>query len=222
VETLARFLTSPVGRKILMALTGLFLSLFLVAHLTGNMLLFVGADAFNEYSHALTSNPLIYLAEGGLLLLFVAHFVSGILIYRRGKLARPVPYDMKEPAGHTSHKTLASSSMIFSGIFLLIFVPLHLKTFKFGAWYETTAAEPIRDLYRLTVEIFENPLYVLFYMVSMVIIGFHLYHGVGSAFQSLGIYYRKGLLAFGRGFAVVIAGGFFLVPILLFLFGGNS
>ena len=221
METLSRFLTSPVGRKILMALTGVFLSLFLVAHLAGNVLIFVGAEAFNEYSHKLISNPLIYIAEAGLLLLFVAHFASGILMYRRSKLARPVPYDMKEPAGHTSHKSLSSSTMIFSGIFLLLFVPLHLKTFKFGAYYETVGAEPIRDLHRLTVEVFENPLYVLFYMISMVIVGFHLYHGVGSAFQSMGINYRKGLLTFGRGFAVVIAGGFFVIPILLFLFGGN-
>jgi len=222
VETLSNFLTSPVGRKILMALTGLLLSLFLVTHLTGNLLIFVGADAFNGYSHALTSNPLIYVAEAGLLLLFVAHFASGILMYRKNQLARPVPYDMKEAAGAPSNKTLASTTMIFSGLFLLVFVPLHLKTFKFGAYYETVGAEPIRDLYRLTVEIFQNPLYVLFYIVSMVIVGFHLYHGVGSAFQSLGIDYRKGPLAFGRGFAVVIAGGFLIVPILLFLFGGNA
>lgn len=222
METLSRFLTSPVGRKILMALTGIFLSLFLVAHLAGNLFLFAGAEKFNEYSHALISNPLIYVAEAVLLLLFVAHFASGILVYRRARQARPVPYDLKEPAGHTSHKSLASSSMIFSGLFLLVFVPLHLKTFKFGAWYETGGPEPIRDLYRLTVEVFQNPLVVLFYMAAMVIIGFHLYHGVGSAFQSLGIYYRKGLLAFGRGFAVVVAGGFFLIPILVFLFGGNS
>ncbi len=221
METLSRFLTSPVGRKILMALTGLFLSLFLVAHLAGNFLIFLGKDLFNEYSHALISNPLIYVAEAGLVLLFVAHFASGILLYRKNQLARPTPYDMKEPAGHTSHKSLASTTMIFSGLFLLVFVPLHLKTFKFGAYYETAGAEPIRDLYRLVIEIFQNPLYVLFYVIAMAIVGFHLYHGVGSGFQSLGLDYRKGLLAFGRGFAVVIAGGFLVIPILLFLFGGN-
>lgn len=217
---LAKFLTSPVGRKVLMALTGLLLGGFLVAHLAGNLLIFLGADAFNEYSHGLLSNPLIYVAEAGLVLLFVAHFVSGILLYRQNQLARPQAYDMTEPAGHTSRKTLASTTMIFSGLFLLVFVPLHLKTFKFGAHYETAAAEPIRDLHRLVLEVFANPLYVLFYVVAMVIVGFHLYHGVGSGFQSLGLDYRKGLLAFGRGFAVVIAGGFLLIPIFLFLFGG--
>jgi len=218
---LSRFLTSPVGRKILMALTGLLLGGFLVAHLGGNLLIFLGADAFNEYSHSLLSNPLIYVAEAGLLLLFVAHFVSGILLYKKNQLARPQAYDLKEPAGHTSNKTLASSTMIFSGLFLLLFVPLHLKTFKFGAYYETVAAEPIRDLHRLTIEVFQNPLYVLFYIVSMVIVGFHLYHGVGSGFQSLGLDYRKGLLSFGRGFAIVIAGGFLMIPILIYLFGGG-
>lgn len=221
METLARFLTSPVGRKILMALTGLLLSGFLVMHLAGNFLLFAGADAFNEYSHALTSNPLIYLAEAALLTLFVAHFASGILLYRKNQIARPVPYERQESAGHTTEKTRASTWMIYSGIFLLAFVPLHIKAFKFGTYYETAGAEPIRDLQRLVVETFANPLYVLFYVAAMVIIGFHLYHGVGSAFQSLGIYYRKGYLAFGRGFAIVIAGGFLVLPILLYLFGAS-
>lgn len=220
MQKLAQFLTSVVGRKILMALTGLLLGGFLIAHLAGNLLIFLGADAFNAYSHNLLSNPLIYVAEAGLVLLFVAHFASGILLYRQNQLARPQEYDMKEPAGHTSNKTLASTTMIFSGLFLLVFVPLHLKTFKFGTYYETAAAEPIRDLHRLVIETFQNPLYVLFYIGAMVVVGFHLYHGIGSGFQSLGIDYRKGLLALGRGFAVLIAGGFLLIPILLFLFGG--
>lgn len=221
METLARFLTSPVGRKILMALTGLLLSGFLVTHLAGNFLIFAGAESFNGYSHALTSNPLIYIAEMALLALFVAHFASGILLYRKNQMARPVPYASQESAGHTSHKTLASTYMIFSGLFLLLFVPLHVKGFKFGTYYETAGAEPIRDLHRLVVETFANPLYVLFYVVAMVIVGFHLYHGVGSAFQSLGIDYRKGWLKFGRGFAVVIAGGFLIIPVILYLFGAS-
>jgi len=200
-----------------MGLTGIFLSAFLVAHLSGNLLILVGAEEFNHYSHALISNPLIYIAEGGLLLLFVAHFVSGILVYRQNRAARPVGYEMKRRAGHTSEKTIASSSMILTGLFLLFFVPFHLKTFKFGPHYETAEAG-VRDLYRLTVEVFQNPAYVAFYTVAMILVGLHLFHGVGSAFESLGLYYRKGLLGFGKLFAIVIAGGFLILPILIFLF----
>lgn len=220
MSALTRVLTSSLGKKVLMALTGLFLSLFLVAHLSGNLLILVGPEAFNHYSHSLISNPLIYVAEIGLLVLFVAHFVSGITVYRQNRAARPVAYQMKTRAGHTSEKTWASTTMIFSGLFLLVFVPLHLKTFKYGAHYESAEAG-VRDLYRLTVEVFSNPAYVAFYVVGMVIVGFHLFHGVGSAFESMGLYYRKGLLKFGKGFAIVIAGGFLILPILIHLFLGR-
>jgi succinate dehydrogenase / fumarate reductase cytochrome b subunit len=222
MSKVATFLTSPLGRKALMALTGLLLSAFLVAHLAANLLVFSGPGPFNEYSHKLITNPLIYVAEAGLLLLFVAHFVSGILVYLQNRAARPVGYEVKKWAGHTSEKSVASTTMIFSGIVLLVFVPLHLITFKFGAYYETTTKPVMRDLYRLVIEVFQSPAYVVFYVITMAIIGFHLWHGVGSAFQSAGLYYRKGLRRFGQIFAVAIAGGFLLIPILLFFMGGAS
>jgi len=219
VQLLVNILTSPIGRKVLMALTGLLLSAFLVVHLAGNLLVFSGATHFNEYSANMLSNPLIYVAEIGLLVLFVAHFVSGILVYRQNQAARPIGYEKKERAGYTSHKSIASTTMIFSGLFLLFFVPFHLVTFKFGTHY-TTASEPhVRDLYRLVIEVFSSPTYVVFYLVAMVIVGFHLWHGVSSAFQSTGLYYRKGLRTFGQIFAIAIAGGFLIIPILLYLFG---
>ncbi len=216
---LVNILTSSIGRKVLMALTGLLLSAFLLVHLAGNLLVFTGPRAFNEYSEKMLSNPLIYVAEIGLLLLFLAHFASGILVYRQNRAARPVAYAKKEPAGYTSHKSFASSTMIFSGLFLFAFVPFHLVTFKFGSYYQTAGDHPIRDLYRLMMEVFSQPGYVAFYVAAMTIVGFHLWHGVGSAFQSSGIYYRKGLRTFGQIFAIAIAGGFFVIPILLYLFG---
>lgn len=219
MQAIVRILTSPIGRKALMALTGLLLSAFLVVHLAGNLLIFAGADAFNHYSEAMLSNPLIYVAELGLLVLFVAHLASGILVYRQNRSARPHDYDKKELAGHTSHKSIASTTMIFTGLFLLAFVPLHLITFKFGAYYETITAPPMRDLQRLVIEIFSSPAYVAFYVVAMALVGFHLWHGVSSGFQSTGLYYRKGLRTFGQIFAIVIAGGFLVIPILVYLFG---
>ena len=149
----ATFLTTGIGRKMLMALTGLALLGFLVLHLAGNLLIFVGPKSFNDYSHALVANPLIYPAEALLLIWFVAHFVSGIQITLQNRAARPVPYEVKRRAGHTSHKSIASSTMILSGIILLIFVPVHLWTFKFGPHYPSATEAGVRDIYRLVVEV---------------------------------------------------------------------
>lgn len=221
MSELMRFLTSAVGRKVLMALTGLLLLGFLVFHLYGNLMVFGGARMFNEHSEELVANPLIYAAEAGLLILFVAHLTSGIAVTLNNRKARPVPYVRKERAGHTSHKSLASTTMILTGIVVLVFVPIHLYVFKFGPYY-TTATEPhIRDLYRLVIEVFRDPLHVAWYVFAMVIIGFHLWHGFGSAFESLGVAYRKPLRTVGQVLAVVIAGGFLIIPLVIFLMGGK-
>ncbi len=219
MSQLARLLSSSIGRKILMAVTGLALIGFLVAHLVGNLLIFVGADAFNEYSHKLISNPLIYVAEAGLLGLFVSHFVAGFAVTRQNRAARPIGYALQRRAGHTSNKSLASTTMIVSGLLLLVFVPLHLWTFKFGAWYETASQPPLRDLHRLVIEVFGDPLHVAWYVVAMVVIGFHLWHGFGSAFETIGIGSRPAIRWTGRILAVVVMGGFTVIPIVVFLGG---
>jgi succinate dehydrogenase / fumarate reductase cytochrome b subunit len=141
-----------------MGATGLLLIGFLVVHLTGNLLVFAGPAA-QRYSHALISNHLIYVAELALLVLFV-HLAIGIALTRANSAARPVAYATRRRAGHTSNKSLASTTMIFSGLVVLVFVPIHLWTFKFGAWYQTAETPPIRDLYRLVVEVFRDPLHV--------------------------------------------------------------
>ena len=217
VTPLIRFLTSNIGRKVLMGLTGLFLILFLVIHLSGNLLIFKGADAFNEYSEKMLANELIYVIELVLLLAFVAHFVSGIAVTLQNRAARPIGYAVKRRAGHTSHKSLASTTMILTGLVVLAFVPIHLITFKFGTHYAAASNPHQRDLYRLVIEEFHEPLEVAWYVVAMVIIGFHLWHGFGSGFESLGVTYRKPLRRFGQALAVIIAGGFIVIPVLVFL-----
>lgn len=204
-----------------MGLTGLLLIGFLVSHLAGNLLVFVGPKPFNDYSHALISNPLIYLAEIGLLALFIAHFVSGISVWLRNRAARPTRYAKKARAGGTSHKSLASTTMIVSGLIVLVFVPLHLKTFKYGTHYASTSDPHVRDLYRLVLEAFQSPLLVAWYVVAMIIIGFHLWHGFGSGFESLGLAYKKPLRRAGQALAVVLAGGFLLIPLVIFMTGAQ-
>jgi len=217
VTLLIRFLTSNIGRKVLMALTGLFLIFFLIIHLSGNLLVFKSAAAFNDYSEKLLANELIYVAEIGLLVAFVAHFISGIAVTLQNRAARPIGYAVKRRAGHTSHKSLASTTMILTGIVVLAFVPIHLITFKYGTHYAVAGNPHQRDLYRLVIEEFHEPLEVVWYVVAMVIIGFHLWHGFGSGFESLGVAYRKPLRRFGQALAVIIAGGFAIIPVLVFL-----
>jgi succinate dehydrogenase / fumarate reductase cytochrome b subunit len=219
----SRAFSSSIGSKLLIALTGLGLFIFLVGHLTGNLLFIVGPEAFNAYGHAIVNNPLIYIIEAGLVGLFLLHVYKTVRLYAGAKSARPVSYARKDWARGPSRKSWASTTMIFTGIITFAFVVLHLRAFKFGAWYEAQGG--VRDLYRLQLEIFSNPAYVVFYMVAMVVIGFHLWHGVSSAAQSLGVdhpKYTPKILWIGRALAVLIAGGFFILPLYTYLMGGRS
>ncbi len=219
----SRAFSSSIGSKLLIALTGLGLFIFLVGHLTGNLLFIVGPEAFNAYGHAIVNNPLIYIIEAGLVGLFLLHVYKTVRLYAGAKSARPVSYARKDWARGPSRKSWASTTMIFTGIITFAFVVLHLRAFKFGAWYEAQGG--VRDLYRLQLEIFSNPAYVVFYMVAMVVIGFHLWHGVSSAAQSLGDEPPKSTpktLWNGRAHAVHIAGVFYILPIYTYLMGGRS
>ena len=218
---LVRALGSPVGTKLLIGLTGLFLFVFLITHLAGNLLFLLGPEKFNEYAHALSGNPLIYVAEAGLLAIFAIHVVKTITNFLANQAARPQRYATRrwvKSKSDRSKKSLASTSMIVSGLVTLLFVVTHLFTFKFGAYYETSTG--IRDLYRLQLEVFRNPFYVAFYLACMGVIFMHLWHGVASAAQSLGLENRVWMARVwvtGKVLAAAIAGGFFILPLYTFL-----
>lgn len=215
-----RVFSSSVGTKLLIGLTGLGLFAYLILHLAGNALIFAGQDVFNEYSHKLISNPLLIPIEIGLAAIFVLHIYKTITMYLHNQSARPVRYLKKEWAGHTSRKSIASSTMIGSGLIILVFVVIHVKQFRFGSYYQTAADASIRDLYRTEIEVFAQPLWVAFYVIATVIVGFHLRHGVASAFQSLGLdhpVYTRRLTIWGIVFAVIIGGGLALIPVWVYL-----
>jgi succinate dehydrogenase / fumarate reductase, cytochrome b subunit len=216
-----RVFSSSVGTKILIGLTGLLLFLYLLLHIAGNLLAFLGPTIFNNYSHLLLSNPLIPIIEIGLLVVFLIHVYKAILMYLANRQARPVKYEHKEYAGPPSRKSIASSTMIFSGLWLLAFVAIHVKTFKYGTEYE--AANGVRDLYRLEMENFSNPLTVALYVLTMLVIGSHLWHGVVSGFQSLGAPNPSDApraLATGKTIAVLIAGSFIVIALWAYFTGG--
>lgn len=212
---LCSFLNSSVGKKQIMALTGLGLIGFLLGHLAGNMLLFVGADAFNFYGHKLTSNPLIYVAEAGLLAMFLTHIGLAFKLVLENNAARPQKYYMKSKTGRGS--TFASSTMPYTGLIILVFVISHLMHFKYGAYYTTIVdGVEMRDLYRVVIEYFRNPIWVGWYVFAMLALGLHLSHGFQSTFQSLGINHPKYtpiIKKIGCGLCAIISIGFSVLAV---------
>ena len=220
MSTFRRVFSSSVGTKLLIGLTGLALFAYLVLHLVGNALIFAGPDTFNEYSHALLSNPLILPIEVGLLAIFILHVFKAVTNHVANQSARPASYTMKKSAGHTSRKSAASSTMIWSGLVIFLFILVHVKQFKFGAWYQTAGDNPIRDLARTEFEVFSQPVWVAFYVVGTLLVGLHLRHGISSGFQSLGFdhpVYTRRLTAWGIVLAVIIGGGLACIPVWVYL-----
>lgn len=223
---LKRFLSTSIGKKQIVAATGLGLVLFLIAHLAGNLLIFGGAEAFNRYSHGLISNPLIYVAEAGLLAIFLVHVGLTILLTLENRAARgPVGYAVVRSRGTPSRRSFASQWMILSGAVVLVFTVLHLVTFKFGAYYEArvpgpAGAEVLRDIYKLVVIKFHEPAYVGWYAVAMVVLGLHLQHAIASTFETFGLDHPRWtplVLRGSKAFAWAIALGFGAIPVLVML-----
>jgi succinate dehydrogenase / fumarate reductase cytochrome b subunit len=217
-----RAFDSSVGTKLLIGVTGLALFLYLVVHIAGNVMVFFGPRVFNQYAYTLEGNPLIPIVEIGLLLIFLLHVYKTVRMFLGNQQARPVRYAMKKYAGRPSRKSIASSTMIASGLWLLVFIVIHVKAFRYGTEYEWPAGG--RDLYRLEMENFANPLTVAFYVLSMIIVGSHLWHGIASAFQSLGADQPKWtprVLVAGKVLAVLIAGGFMAIALWAYLSQGG-
>jgi len=210
------YLSSTIGRKQLVGITGIGLSLFVLTHMAGNILLFVGAEAYNKYSYALISNPLIYFAEAGLLLLFLIHL--GLALKLSVENARAKEKYAVLPSGEKGTSP-TKRSLLHQGVIILVFVVLHLITFKFGPEYSVVYdGVAIRDLFRLVVEVFQSPVYTWGYMLAMMVLGFHLSHGLHSSVKTLGFNhprYEMKVKIFSRIFALIVAGGFLIQPLYI-------
>lgn len=214
--------SSSLGKKLIMALTGLFLITFLVVHLAGNFQLLHHDEgrAFNIYAQFMTSNPVIKFISYGNYTFILMHVVWAILLTKKNRSARGAVSYVK--AGKSSPWT--SRNMGILGTFILIFLVIHLK----GFWYEMhwggiatknyDGAE-VKDLYAVVDAAYSNIWYVAVYVISMVLLAFHLWHGFASAFQTLGLNHIKynPIISFvGRTFAIVVPAGFALIPILMY------
>jgi succinate dehydrogenase / fumarate reductase cytochrome b subunit len=223
---LSRFIWSTVGKKVIVAISGLFLFLFVIVHLAGNLTLLTGnPDIFNSYSHKLISlGLLLYIIEFLLAAAFLFHFTLAIVTTLKNRSARSENYVQLKSSGGVSKKTLSSRTMIYSGIVILVFTFIHLLTFKFGPGMEegyvtTVNGENMRDLYRLVVEVFQKEWYVLGYLTAMIFLGFHLRHAFWSGLQSLGansVRISRILYALGLVFAVVLGFGFLVIPVYIY------
>jgi len=171
-------MSSSIGKKLIMAITGLGFCIFLLSHLAGNLIIYAGNDAFNSYAERLhTLGPLIILAEIGLLFLGIVHVSTGAYLFYQNFRARPGRYRKKKNAGG---RTIGSSTMPYTGFLILIFVVFHLIDFHF-------VAKADRSIYQIVLETFSNPGYTIFYILSMVIVAVHVDHGFWSLLQTLGI-----------------------------------
>ena len=216
----SEYFRSTVGRKTLMGLTGLGLCLFVLIHMLENLLIFLGPSQFNHYSYLLTSNPLIPLAEIGLVVFFVAHVIIALWVTVRNRMARSGSYAVKPPSERDA--TFASKTLMYSGLVILAFLVLHLITFKYGAQYPVTySGVEMRDLYRLVIEVFAQPFYVAWYVFAMILLALHLSHSLSASMQTLGWMgsNEKRLRRISVGFGLFVCAGFIAEALSVSLLG---
>jgi succinate dehydrogenase / fumarate reductase, cytochrome b subunit len=215
---LGKTLSSSIGKKYVMALTGLALVGFLVAHLSGNLLIYrgEGGEAFDAYESMLSSNPLLPIAEIGLLALFVIHIVLAFRLSMQNRESRRDRYAVRASRGE---KTLASASMLATGIVILFFLVIHVWDFRIGKM----SANEGYSMAAMVKARLQTPVGAGIYGLSMIALGLHVSHAFGSAFHTLGLKHPRFNPVIGRlsvALAVLLALGFASFPIYFFLTRG--
>ncbi len=220
----SKTLSSTLGRKVLVAVTGLFLISFLVVHLVGNLQLFNddGGNAFNVYSHFMGNNPVIRVMEIVLVIGFLLHIYEALVLTRRNQKVRKVAYAYNRPQD-TSH--WSSRNMGLLGTVILVFLIIHLWNFfvpaRFGGLDGVVVDDvEYHNIYSRVVESFQIWWYVLIYVLAQIALGYHLYHGFQSAFQTLGLNHKKytpAIKMFGTIFSIVVPAAFASMPLYFFL-----
>ena len=221
-------LSSTLGRKLIMALTGLFLILFLTGHVSGNLLLFKddGGEAFNMYAKFMTTNPAVKVLSYLTYISVIGHVIYSIALARHNKAARPVSYSVTKGSTNSS---LASRNMGILGTIILLFLAGHMYTF----WYQmhwgevpmvTIEGEEYKNLYSVVQLAFQQTWMVAIYVVSMGFLGFHLSHGFASAFQTLGLNHKKyspAIQFVGRAYCILVPILFASMPIYIYFTSQN-
>mgnify|MGYP000725973727 FL=1 len=226
---MSNFLTSSIGKKIILSLSGLFLIAFLCVHLALNLLLIVdnSGELFNIGAHFMATNPIIKIVEPILAIGFIIHIILASILTLQNRGARPIKYDRRSQAGNC---TWSSRNMYILGALVLIFLVIHLWNFWWNIKFPslgTPLAETIVDgvkmenTYALVAGLFQSSvIYCLLYILGGIFLGLHLTHGFWSAFQSIGFsnqIWRKRLECVAKIFAFIIAAGFSIIPLYFML-----
>lgn len=216
-------MSSSLGKKLIMSLTGLFLIIFLIGHLAGNAQLFTAhldnGLAFNIYAKFMTTNPAVKILSYVTYISIIAHVIYSIIVTRSNKKAKPVGYAVSTK---DSQSMWTSRNMGVLGTIVLIFLVIHLK----GFWYEmhwggiSLDANGNKDLYKVVAAAYTQLWYVVLYVVCMVFLAAHLSHGFSSAFQTIGLNHTKytpAIKMVGKGFAIIVPLIFALIPIYMYI-----
>ena len=212
-----RFFRSSLGRKFIMALTGLFLIVFLKIHLIGNSLILLNdnGESFRGFVEFMESNPVIKIMSAVLILGFIIHIIQGIDVWITNRRAKGVGYSVNTNA----NSSFFSKYMFWFGVMIFIFLILHLGNF----WYGLKITHTINDaeLYDKVIEAFKNPFYVIIYELGIIALHMHLRHGFQSAFQTLGLNHGKWtpiIKIIGLLYAIIVPLGFFIIPVYVYFF----
>ncbi len=220
-----KMLSSTLGKKLIMSLTGLFLISFLTIHLIGNLSIFSndGGLAFNTYAAFMSTNPLIgavsYLLYAGIVL----HVLVAVILYFSNSSARPIKYKVQKAKANSSW---SSRSMTLLGMLILAFILLHLKDFWWqykhdGGYQFVDDANGNKDIYMLVVQQFKTPLALITYLGGSLALYFHLSHGFQSAFQTLGLDHKKytpAIKAIGIAYSIIVPLCFASMPLFIYFF----
>ena len=210
-----RFYSGAPGKKFVMGVTGLIGIGFLIVHMAGNLLAFRGPEAINAYSHFLKSTgELLWIARIVLIVAVILHVIAAYQLTMQNRAARPLGYVNRKP----QVSTWAARTMRWGGVLLLIFIPLHILHFTTGA-IEPAGGFSETDIFANIVSSFRIWWVTLFYVVSMVALGFHLYHGAWSSVRSLGVSQASEdpqHRTVAGAIAIVVWAGFTVIPIAVF------
>lgn len=216
-----QFFSSSIGRKYIVGITGIFLILFLVAHLLGNLQIFAGPKAINDYAAFLKSVPqLVWPARIGLIIIFVVHLSFAMKLYLENKAARPRPYMIDDVV----QATISSRIMALSGTIILLFAIGHLLHFTLGVilpeYAELQDAEGRHDVYSMVIKGFQVTPVAIFYIFALLLLWSHLSHGISSVFQSLGVTHsKKGFIGrIGPILSTILIVGYISIPLSI-MFG---
>ena len=215
-------LNSSIGKKFVMAVTGVCLLSFLTVHLIGNMTLYIGKEMFNGYAGMLGRvEPLIRVIEVILALIILLHIYNGVRLWWQNRKAKGINYTIN---ASSKNSTLGSRTMIITGTTILVFLILHLYTVWFK--FNFTGAKHEQDLYEMVVSLLRIPWYSALYVIAIGLMFWHLNHGFQSAFQTFGWNHNKYsplIKALGAIYAFIMFAGFVSIPIYFYFFsGGNS